>query len=133
MRTSTLVTITLMTSLLTGCGGQGPGTTPEHAGLTGLVRLGPQCPVAHPGDRCQDRPAIGARVTVATRFPLDSGAGGEVVASTTTDDNGRYRVAVLPGTYVVTAHAGRTCRVMEVRVTAGLYSKADLACDTGIR
>ncbi len=63
----------------------------------------------------------------ATRMP------GEVVACTTADADGSYRVAVAPGRYVVTADAGMSCEPMDARVTAGAYSKVDIPCDTGIR
>ena len=57
----------------------------------------------------------------------------EVVARTTTHADGSYRVAVPPGMYVVTAHAGMSCELMNIRVTSGAYSKVDIPCDTGIR
>ena len=82
---------------------------------------------------CADEPAAGSRVTVAEQLPGDSYAGGEVVARTTTDADGSYRVAVAPGDYVVTADAGMSCELMDVRVTTGAYSQVDIPCDTGIR
>ncbi len=72
-------------------------------------------------------------VSVAKELPGDSYAAGEVVARTTTDADGNYRVAVAPGTYVVTADAGMSCELMHVRVSAGVYPRVDIACDTGIR
>ena len=56
-----------------------------------------------------------------------------MVARTTTDADGTYRVAVAPGHYVVTAYAGMSCEVIDARVTAGNYSSVDIPCDTGIR
>ena len=78
-------------------------------------------------------PTAGSRVTVAKQLPGDSHAGGEVVARTTTDADGSYRIAVAPAKYVVTADAGMSCELMDARVEAGAYSKVDLPCDTGIR
>ena len=75
------------------------------------------------GDPCADKPAVSSRVTVAEQLPGDSYAGGEVVARTTTDADGSYRVAVAPGDYVVTADAGMSCELMDVRVTTGAYSR----------
>jgi hypothetical protein len=80
-----------------------------------------------------DEPAADARVTVAKQLSGASYASGEVVARTTTDADGSYRVAVAPGDYVVTADAGMSCELMDVRVTTGAYSKVDIPCDTGIR
>ena len=119
---------------LDGCGAQDPGTkTRDQSGVAGRVQLGPQCPVETEGDPCQDKPATGARVTVATQLAGNADADGDVVARTTTDAGGNYRVGVPPGTYVVTARAGMSCELMDLRVTSGAYSKVDIPCDTGIR
>jgi hypothetical protein len=97
------------------------------------VHLGPSCPVDTEGDPCEDHTAAGSRITVARQLPESSHAAGQVVAHATTDREGRYRVAVPPGTYVVTADAGMSCELVSIRVTSGTYSKADIACDTGVR
>jgi hypothetical protein len=133
MRMSGALIIALVVSSLAGCGAQDPGTTRDRSGVAGRVHLGPQCPVETEGDPCQDQPAAGARVTVARQLPGNPGAGGEVVARTTTDADGTYRVAVPPGTYVVTARAGMSCEPRDTQVTSGAHSKVDIACDTGIR
>ena len=133
MRAIGVLTIVAAVFILAGCGDQDPGTTHDQSGIAGRVHLGPQCPVETKGDPCADEPAAGSRVTVAEQPPGDSYAGGEVVARTTTDADGSYRVAVAPGDYVVTADAGMSCELMDVRVTAGAYSRVDIPCDTGIR
>ena len=133
MRVGGVLIIALAVSFLAGCGDQGPGTTRDQSGIAGRVHLGPQCPVETEGDPCEDKPAAGSRVTVAKQVPGNSDANGEVVASTTTDADGNYRVAVPPGMYVITAHAGMSCELMSTRVPSGAYSKVDIPCDTGIR
>ena len=70
---------------------------------------------------------------MAKQVPGDSYALGEVVARTTTDADGSYRVAVAPGEYVVTADAGMSCELMDARVAAGNYTTVEIPCDTGIR
>jgi hypothetical protein len=125
--------IALVVWSLAGCGAQDPGTTQRQSGVAGWVHLGPQCPVETEGDRCEDKPAVGSKVTVATPLPGNPDSGGEVDARTTTDARGKYRVAMPPGRYVVTAQAGLSCEVMTVRVTSAAYSKVDIPCDTGIR
>jgi hypothetical protein len=132
MRGGVLI-IALVGPSLVGCGTGNPGATPDRSGLAGWVHLGPQCPVETEGDPCEDKPATGSKVTVATPLPGNPDAAGEVVAHTTTDADGNYRVAVPPGMYVVTAQAGMSCRLMNVRVTHSAYLKVDIACDTGIR
>jgi len=144
MRAGAVVTILLTMSFLAGCGDQGPGAGPGQAsgatghpsGVTGVVRLGPRCPVETGAQGCQDQPAADATVTVTQQRPISSTvhpAGHRVVARARTDADGGYRIALRPGTYVVTADAGRSCRLTSVRITAGAYAKLDLVCDTGIR
>ena len=133
MRVSGVLIIGPVAALLAGCGVQHPDVTQDHSGVAGRVHLGPQCPVETKGDPCGDKPGAGAMVTVAERPPGGSGTGGEVVARTTTDADGNYRVALPPATYVVTAQAGMSCDLRTVRVTTGAYSRVDIPCDTGIR
>jgi phage tail sheath gpL-like len=132
MRLGAVLTIALAVSLA-ACGDQSAGTAREQSGVTGQVHLGPQCPVETEADRCADKPAAGSWVTVAKQRPGDSDAGGEVVARTTTNADGRFRVNVAPGNYVVTANAGMSCEPMDARVTTAAYSQVDIPCDTGIR
>jgi hypothetical protein len=133
MRLGGVLIIALGVPFLAGCGAQDPGAAAGPSGVAGRVHLGPQCPVETEGDPCEDKPAASARVTVATQLAGDPHAGGEVVARTTTDADGTFRVAVPPGTYVVTAQAGMSCDLTNVRVTSGAYAKVDTLCDTGIR
>lgn len=119
--------------LLAGCGDPDGETSRDSSGVAGRVSLGPQCPVEIQGAPCADEPAASARVTVARQLPGDSYGGGDVVARTTTQADGSYRVAVPPGEYVVTADAGMSCELMDARVAAGAYSTVDIPCDTGIR
>ena len=134
MRAGRILPIALALSFLAGCGDdQGLGATRDQSEIRGEVHLGPQCPVETVGVPCPDGPAAGAMVTVSRQLPGDSYAGGEVVARTMTDVDGGYRIAVEPGEYVVTADAGLSCEVMDVRVSAETYSNVDIPCDTGIR
>jgi len=133
MRGGNVVALVLVGSVLAGCGGQDPGTTPAGSGVAGRVHLGPQCPVETEGEPCPDEPAVGSKVTVARQLPGEAYGAGEVVARTTTAADGSFRVAVAPGEYVVTADAGLSCELMDARVTAGAYVQVDIPCDTGIR
>lgn len=134
MRTRELLTVAVAVSALAGCGDETAPTAPdEESGVTGSVHLGPQCPVETADQPCPDQPAAGVRVTVAEQPPGEAYALGEVVARTTTDADGSFRVAVPPGAYVVTADAGMSCELMDATVTDGAYTTVDVPCDTGIR
>ena len=126
-------TIALAASLLAGCGDAGGSATRDQSGIVGRVHLGPQCPVETVDDPCLDQSAAGVPVTVAKRLPGDLYGAGEVVARSTTGADGSFRVRLASGDYVVTADAGMSCELMDVRVTAGGFSKVDIPCDTGIR
>jgi len=134
MRVRELVTLAVAVSALAGCGDRAePEPSREESGITGSVQLGPQCPVETANEPCPDKPAAGVRVTVGLQVPGEAYALGEVVARTTTDADGTYRVAVPPGSYVVTADAGMSCELMDVRVAEGTFASMDIPCDTGIR
>ncbi len=118
--------------MLVGCGAQSPtATTPS--GITGLVHLGPRCPVETVDDPCEDQPAPRVTVTVSEQTPGDSYPTGKLVKRTTTDTHGTFRIAVPPGDYVVTSDAGMSCQLTDARMTNGAYAEVDIPCDTGIR
>jgi hypothetical protein len=98
----------------------------------GRVYVGPQCPIQTEEHPCADEPAAGSRVT-ARQVPGKSGMEGAVVARTTANGRGTYRITVAPGRYVVTTDAGMWCQPTDARVTAGTYAQVDIHCDTGIR
>lgn len=129
MRPSLTLGTAAVILVVTGCGVHQP-STPTSSGVTGLVHLGPTCPVERPGEDCRDRPAVGVSVRVAR---VTAGSPGATVASGTTGNDGRFSIDVAPGTYVVTATAGLSCQNVEVKVETAQYAELDVPCDTGIR
>jgi hypothetical protein len=103
-------------------------------GIIGTATAGPVCPVERypPDPACAPRPVAGATITV-------HGAGGQVIATTTTGTDGSYRVAVPAGSVQVVAApvAGlmRAPAPIDVVVPAGssAWVRVDLSYDTGIR
>lgn len=132
MRAARTLTILAGILILAGCGDEQP-TAETQSGVTGHVHLGPQCPVEIAGETCADQPAANVTVTVSEQIPGESYAAGKVVAHGTTDADGSFRIAVVPGDYVVTADAGMSCELMDARVSKGTYAGVDVPCDTGIR
>lgn len=125
-------TVLAVWALTLGCGEE-EAPAESGSGVVGAVRLGPQCPVEVEGEPCPDVMAVGVKVLIAEQLPGELYGAGDPVAETTTDTKGRFRVAVPPGSCVVTAEAAMSCEFMDVVVTAGAFTDIDVPCDTGIR
>lgn len=94
--------------------------------VVGTVRTAPSCPVEVPGSPCPARPLVGALVEILR--------GGDRVATTRTDEHGRYGVRVPAGDYVVRASTANALPVpAEVRVSVPAAGPVDLLLDSGIR
>ena len=99
--------------------------------LEGSVRLGPMCPVERAEAPCPVPPeAYAAREILLYKA-------GEVVARARPDPQGKYRLGVPPGKYVVDInHVGVDASgdvPREVEVRAGETVRTDIAIDTGMR
>jgi hypothetical protein len=97
------------------------------SGLRGAVVLSPSRPVCIEGEPCT-APASG----VVLRFSR----AGRVVARTTTQANGTYRVALPRGYYVVSLFPERSPRTIMprvVRVVSGRMTRVDFEIDTGLQ
>ncbi len=107
-------------------------TSPQggaNSGIQGTVTVGPQCPVVQAESPCPDTPFDG-KVQVSQ--------GGGVIAQVQVDAQGSYRIALVPGTYVVLPLVGGnggppTATPHTVVVHDGAFTQADLTIDTGIR
>jgi hypothetical protein len=63
-------------------------------------------------------------------------ASGRTVATTRTDQAGRYSLRLSAGTYTLVAVTGATyprCQPTQVTVRPAGPTRADISCDTGIR
>src|SRR5688572_13172015 len=114
--------------VLVACGGVDPSAS--DSGIRGTAHVGPQCPVVQAGSPCPDAPFDG-EIQVSTPE-------GEEVATTSTEANGSFEVALDPGTYVVnivTQNPGGPpfAEPVTVEVDAGAFTSVDLAVDSGIR
>jgi hypothetical protein len=121
-----LVLASLCALGLGGCGG-GSGGAGLTSGIQGVVQAGPTCPVEQVGSPCPDRPVPSTVRAIGTDGHIAEGK---------TDDQGRFRMALEPGTYIVSAApvvGAMTPSPVTVEVRAGAYARVTLEADTGIR
>lgn len=101
------------------------------SGIEGQVLIGPSCPVMRENDpNCADKP-----------YPTTLGLyqNGQLLARLVTDDQGRFKVSLEPGTYTLVPErkAGQLARPLQteqqVVVKAGAYTLVKVVYDSGIR
>lgn len=122
------VGVVLGIAALSGCALAGTDDPELVATVTGRVELGPTCPVETLDSPCPPAPAVGATVEVLQE--------GEVVASTTTDDDGRFELAAPEGVVEVRAESAEGLPSQDSEtftLDAGDDVEAILFLDTGIR
>lgn len=118
------VTVSLAVAAM-ACGGPAGAS---GSGIRGAVHVGPQCPVVQAGSPCPDEPFEG---NVVVTDPS-----GRIVATVRSGADGRFEVAVPPGSYVVTVmelQGAMFAKPVSVEVTAGRMSGVSVLVDTGIR
>jgi hypothetical protein len=125
-----VVVASLLAACAEGAAGDGGGTPTGDSGISGIVTLGPTCPVQREDSPCPDK------AYQATLRVVD--ANGDVVATVKTAEDGTFRVAVPPGTYTVDAgppHSGGfpVAHPVEVTVEAHGFTEVTVQFDTGIR
>jgi hypothetical protein len=124
MRTPRLLLAATIVALV-ACAG--PATPSGSSGIEGQVLAGPTCPVEVEGSPCPPQPWTGTVRAVA-----EDGT----VYEDETDAQGRYAIAMPPGTYEVVAvtEGGPPTGVPQtVPVPDGQPLHVDLEVDTGIR
>ena len=89
------------------------------------MTAGPQCPVVQAGSPCPDAPWEGKINVTADGF----------VATTSTSADGRFSIALEPGTYTVRPFFSgpASAEPVTVVVEAHRYAEVALTVDTGIR
>ena len=102
------------------------------SGIAGDVVLGPRCPVIGPGmeEQCADK---GYQTTLV----VETKDGKQEVARVQSGVDGRFRVALAPGEYIVAPLPGAgplpNCAMQFVTVDPGQFTPLTVHCDTGIR
>ena len=114
---------------LAACAGEDDLLEPGAAqGIEGIALLGPQCPVQTLEDPCPDLP-YEAWIDVRS-------AAGDPVTRIRSGEDGRFRVGLRPGQYVLDPESGDPVPIAgerEVEVGAGAYVEVTVNFDTGIR
>ncbi|MET8762901.1 hypothetical protein [Lentzea sp. NPDC004782] len=123
------VLIAVLVLLAAGCGQQ--PAAPRDSGVEGTTMVDGGCPPARDAPPCPDKP-LSARLKV-TRAGSD-----EAVATVTSGEDGRFRIALAPGDY--TLHpanlAGTPLPIAQpvpVHVDANRFTTVEVAFDSGIR
>jgi hypothetical protein len=117
--------LAVLVTLALGCGSAGGGTA--TSGLKGRVMRGPTTPVCRVGVPCEE-PARGVKLVFSRS--------GKVVARTTTNQKGYYRVGLKRGTYSVRTNRPASEKVPQpsrVSVPTARFKRVDFHIDTGIR
>ncbi len=97
------------------------------SGLTGRVMIGPTCPVQRLGERCE-RPYRTEIVVLRARDQRR-------VTLFRSGSDGRFRVRLTPGRYVLEAASPGLPRLtpLQVTVRAGRFTAVTIVFDSGIR
>jgi hypothetical protein len=107
-------------------------STAHHvdSGVSGLVTIGPTCPVERPGDpSCRDRPYRASLEVVRRKSHV-------FVKGFASKGDGRFRVHLAPGRYLIEQERpGRlpSLAPLAVRVRAHRFTRVAIQFDSGIR
>jgi hypothetical protein len=114
-------------AVLGGCGRA--AAPPTDSGIAGLVLIGPQCPVVQEGEPCPDVP-----FEAELRVRADDGR----VSTTRSGPDGRFRLELAPGHYVVEPVAPNPgappqASPVGVEVAPHAFTDVTITYDSGIR
>ncbi len=130
MRRYSIIPLLLLAALAliaAQCDGNG---SPPPSGIEGLVTIGPTCPVERIDTPCADKPY---QATIVVK----DASGGEVTRVESGQD-GRFTVALAPGTYMVAPQSPNQAsypfaKEQQVEVRAGAFTQVSIQFDSGIR
>jgi hypothetical protein len=103
---------------------------PPSSGIEGLVTIGPVCPVERIDTPCPDKPY---QATIVVKDDQ-----GNEVARVQSGEDGRFRVALAPGTYTLAPQSSSQgsypfAKEQQVEVQAGAFTTVSVQFDSGIR
>ena len=106
------------------------GILPFDSGVSGVVTIGPICPVEK-NEPCSNQPYETSVQVIAVGSPKSS-----PFAVVESDKEGRYKAMLPPGVYTLQAVGGNSalrCESKNVSVEPSAMSTIDLSCDSEIR
>ena len=101
---------------------------PRESGIEGQVLVGPMCPVAQPGQVCQNQPY---QATLTVNSPT-----GGTIMQFQTDGGGHFRIPLASGEYILhpASPNGISFAADQIIVVgAGQYTQVLVNYDSGIR
>lgn len=105
----------------------------KKGGISGVVLLGPTCPVMRnpPDPGCADKP-------YKTNLVVTTKDGTRIITELSSDENGRFSVELIPGEYVIQGKPSASilprCTSSEAeKVVSNIFTNVTISCDTGIR
>jgi hypothetical protein len=119
--------LVLVAVLLAACGSKQPAAGPATSLVKGTVAAGPTSPLSQPGV---------SDTAVVQGATVDALSGNQVIATTRSDQAGRYQFRLPPGTYVIRALSDKYLskeKDATVTLTQGQQLTVNLVFDTGIR
>jgi hypothetical protein len=123
------ITLVPLILLLAACSALGT-PTPAEGGISGLVMLGPTCPVVREGVDCPLKPYQATMSVLNDR--------GKVVLQFETDEQGEFRVALAPGEYTLRPESPEGLPYpfadqIDFTVAPGAFTRLSVIYDSGIR
>ena len=122
----------LLVALVAALAACGAGeAAPADSGVSGRVLIGPMCPVEQVGVPCPDKP-FQAYINVRRE------GSGKTAATVRSGKDGRFRVNLAPGRYVLVPNAPDPgappqAAPVRVRVRAHGFTRVTITYDSGIR
>jgi hypothetical protein len=109
----------------------GPSASTASSGVEGTTRVDAGCPVLHAGQTCPQRP-IQARIVVTAPGRT------AVVTNVTSGQDGRFRIPLAPGPYILTGQNTTgapvpTAMPVHVRVQPDGWTQVTVDFDSGVR
>jgi len=118
--------IGILIILLATCSTQEAATA--DSGLEGQVFIGPMCPLVGPGQECPNQP-------YEAILTINSAEGGRIT-QVQTDQQGRFRLALKPGKYILhpeSSNAMPFSAEQSISIEAGRFTQLLVKYDSGIR